>query len=232
MASAHFSTSARPLIIGHRGASGHAIENSLAAFRIAATPGHVARCDGVELDVHVTSDRHFVVHHDPVLSTGEQISQVPLSTVRAIRLADGSPVPTLDEALAVLGALEVFVEAKGLPADADAALHDKLRQDHPARRHIHAFDHRIIARLRRIDPEISLGVLSCSYPVDPVAQARQAGAATLWQLAALIDAPLVAACRAAGIALIAWTVNDRDEANRLRSLGVDGLCGNWPERLR
>ena len=229
---AHFSTVVKPVIIGHRGASGHALENSLAAFRIAATPGHPARCDGVELDIHVTSDGHFVVHHDPVLSSGEQISSLPLSRVRASVLGDGSPIPTLADAIETLVGLELFVEVKHLPPSADLPLVKLLGSHRGARWHLHAFDHRIIARLNGLVPPGSLGVLSASYPVDPVGPVQDAGAGTLWQQADLIDARLVAACHAAGVAVIAWTVNDRDCAATLTGLGVDGLCGNWPERLR
>lgn len=232
MASPVFSTTERPLLIGHRGASGHATENSLEAFRIAASPGHPGSCHGVELDLQTTSDGAFVVHHDPALATGELIATMPLSRVRATRLADGSPVPTLEAALQVLAGLEVFVEAKTLPPEADAALLALLRAHDPNRSAVHAFDHRVIARLRCADPDVRLGVLSGSYPVDPVRQVRDAGATMLWQEGYLIDAPLVAACRTEGIALIAWTVNEAAEGARLAELGVDGLCGNWPERLR
>jgi len=232
MTSPVFSTTARPLIIGHRGASGHAIENSLAAFRLAAARGLPASCHGVELDVQTTSDGKFVVHHDAALATGELIAAVPLSRVCATKLADGSRVPTLEAALDVLSGLEVFVEVKALPPEADAAILALLSQHGQQRSSIHAFDHRIVARLRRANPAVRLGVLSRSYPVAPVHQVTQAGATMLWQEAHLIDAPLVEACRAGGIALIAWTVNDAAEAQRLADLGVDALCGNWPERLR
>ena len=232
MASPLFFTAHRPMVIGHRGASGHAIENSLAAFRIAASPSHPGACDGVELDLQTTSDGALVVHHDAALASGELIAALPLRRVCATRLADGSPVPTLASALEALAGLEVFVEAKALPAEADRQLLAILRAYGRDRSSVHAFDHRIIARLRRADPDVRLGVLSASYPVDPMRQVLDAGATTLWQEASLIDALLVAACRAQEIALIAWTVNAASEAARLADLGVDGLCGNWPERLR
>ena len=134
--------------------------------------------------------------------------------------------------MAELEGLELFVEAKSVPPEADATLIAALRMPRQGTTHVHAFDHRIIARLRHQDPAISLGVLSASYPVDPIEQVKRAGANTLWQQATLIDRALVAACRHGGISLIAWTVNDREEAKALTALGVDGLCGNWPERLR
>jgi len=230
MASPRFPTAGHTFVIGHRGASGHAPENSLAAFRLAASKGGPAACDGVELDVRVTSDGEFVVHHDETLPSGEPIATSPMSAVRSARLADGSEIPTLSQALAALGSLEVFVEVKALPRSAGRALLAELGR-HRGRCHVHAFDHRIIARLRHLDAKIPLGVLSRCYPVDPVRQVEEAGASTLWQEAYLIDHALAITCRRSGIALVAWTVNDADEARRLATIGVDGLCGNWPERL-
>jgi glycerophosphoryl diester phosphodiesterase len=223
------STNRRPLIIGHRGASGRALENSLAAFRLAGEEG----CDGVELDVHLSRDGELIVHHDPEIPGGESIAALSLAEIRVRPLGDGHPAPTLAEVLAATAGLDVYIEAKTLPAEADARLLELIRADPtPARLHVHAFDHRIIARLARQAPLLSLGVLSASYPIDPIGPARDAGANTLWQARDLIDASLVARCREAGIAVIAWTVNDATEAARLTALGVAGLCGNWPDRLR
>ncbi|HEY3935282.1 MAG TPA: glycerophosphodiester phosphodiesterase [Gemmatimonadales bacterium] len=228
---AQFSTPTKALVIGHRGASGHAPENSLAAFRIAANGSHAGVCDGVELDIQTTSDGELVVYHDSVLATGEAIARLPGSRVRATILRDGTPIPTLQEALAVLGGVEVFIEAKHLPATADRSLMATIGA-FGGKCHLHAFDHRVVARLRRLDASLSLGILSRSYPVDPVAQVTHAGAGTLWQEAYLIDEALVTTCHAAGIRVIAWTVNNADEADALARIGVDGLCGDWPERLR
>ena len=51
------------LKIGHRGAKGHAPENTLISFQTAMDLG----VDGIELDVHLTSDNHLVVIHDDTL---------------------------------------------------------------------------------------------------------------------------------------------------------------------
>ncbi|HEX9894172.1 MAG TPA: glycerophosphodiester phosphodiesterase, partial [Gemmatimonadales bacterium] len=96
---------------------------------------------------------------------------------------------------------------------------------------VHSFDHRIIARLGRLRPSLPRGALSSSYPTDPLAPLEASGADTLWQEWQLIDRPLVEQVHRSGRRIIAWTVNDRAIARRLGDLGVDGLCGNYPERL-
>ncbi len=219
----------RPRILGHRGASGHAWENSLAAFREALRLG----ADGVELDVHVTADGALVVHHDPEIPGVGPIASARLQEVRKARLPNGEAIPTLAEALDVLEGKEVWVEVKALPETADAALLTALGgSPTPAGCAVHSFDHRIVARLGKAFPGLRRGVLSASYPLDPAGPMAAAGASALWQQWPLIDAELVAAVHRRGGEVIAWTVNDSGAARRLAALGVDALCGNYPERLR
>jgi glycerophosphoryl diester phosphodiesterase len=218
-----------PRVLAHRGASGHACENSLAAFREAVRLG----ADGVELDIHTTADGSLLIHHDPVIRGVGPIASHRLEAIRATPLPNGEPIPILEEALAVLGGLEVWIEVKALPASADLLLLGAIeRAPTPSRCAVHSFDHRIVARLGARRPALRRGVLSASYPIDPVGPMVAAGASALWQASELIDAELVDAVHRHGGEVIAWTVNDPALARRLAALGVDALCGNYPERLR
>jgi glycerophosphoryl diester phosphodiesterase len=219
----------RPSVIAHRGASADETENSLAAFRRAVALG----ADGIELDIHSTRDGHFVVHHDAVLAELGTISELDATAVRSHRLANGEPVPSLSEALDAIGHRDVWVELKTLDARFDEALLHTL--DHgpaPAQYAVHAFDHRIVARLGARRPDLGRGVLLSSYLLDPLAPLVATGATTLWQEQHLIDAALVERVHAEGYAIVGWTVNSLADATRLVRLGVDGLCGNYPERIR
>lgn len=218
-----------PRVLAHRGASGHALENSLAAFREAIRLG----ADGVELDIHTTADGCLLIHHDPVIPGLGPIASHSLEAIRATPLPNGEPIPTLEEALAALGGLEVWIEVKALPASADRLLLAAIdRAPTPSRCAVHSFDHRIVARLGALRPALRRGVLSSAYPADPVGLLSAAGATALWQACDSVDAELVAAVHSHGGEVIAWTVNDAALARRLAALGVDALCGNYPERLR
>ena len=220
---------APPRILAHRGASGHAEENSLAAFEAARKLG----ADGVELDVHASADGVLLVRHDAELPGTGSIASLPSASVRSWSGADSQPIPTLDEALGILGGMEVWIELKALPEAADNALFAAIdRAPSPELCRIHSFDHRIVARLGQKRPSLPRGVLSASYPMDPLEPLLATGAGTLWQEWRLIDRELVAALHGAGRSLVAWTVNDATVAQRLAALGVDALCGNYPERLR
>jgi glycerophosphoryl diester phosphodiesterase len=189
--------------------------------------------NGIELDIHTSMSGDLMVHHDPVLAGRGAIADLDLATIRTCRLSNGEPIPTLHEALGAIGPkLEVWIEIKALPPTSDSRLFEAIDQSpRPAGCAVHSFDHRIIARLGEKRPTLRRGILSASYPVDPVAPLKAAQASVLWQEWHLIDADLVTAIHQSGGELFAWTVNQSDHAKRLAALGVDALCGNWPDRL-
>lgn len=219
----------RPRILAHRGASGHAAENSLEAFRLAVSLG----ADGVELDVHSTRDGAIVVHHDPDLPGLGPIRDLSATEARRYRIRNGEPLPSLEQALEVLRGLEVWVEVKGLAPAYDQRLLDTLDGGpEPARYGVHSFDHRIVARLGRLRPELRRGALLSSYLIDVVEAVKRSGAEAVWQEWHLIDRDLVRAAHTAGLEVIAWTVDDPAACRQLAAAGVDALCGNWPDRIR
>src|SRR3954451_9117490 len=91
------------LVYGHRGLSGRFPENTLLACREALAAGG----DGIEFDVHATSDGVPVIIHDrglerPANGMGK-VDEVPLSRLRALDAGRGERVPTLAEVLDLVG---------------------------------------------------------------------------------------------------------------------------------
>lgn len=219
----------RPRVIAHRGASGYEYENSRAAFRRAV----ILDADGIELDVHSTRDGGIVVHHDPEIPGVGPIAQLSLAEARNARIRNGEPLPLLTEILELVGPREVWVEVKSLPAAYDQQLLDVLDGGPaPERYAVHSFDHRIIDRLGEARPSLRRGILLSAYLKDPVSVMRAVGATTLWQEWQLIDQDLVNQIHDSGGELIAWTVNELGDLDRMVRVGVDGLCGNYPDRIR
>jgi glycerophosphoryl diester phosphodiesterase len=219
----------RPTVIAHRGASGYEYENSRAAFRRAV----MLDADGIELDVHATRDGAIVVHHDEVLPELGPIGRLSLADLRQYRLRSGDSVPLLAEVLDIVGDRDVWVEIKSLAAAFDGALLAVLDAGPaPARYGVHAFDHRIIRRIGLLRPRLRRGVLLASYVLDPVAVLRDVGATTLWQEWHMVDQALVDLVHDAGCGIIAWTVNEIADIQMMARLGVDGICGNYPDRIR
>jgi glycerophosphoryl diester phosphodiesterase len=201
-------------------------ENTLAGFALAVSAG----AQGIELDVHATADGIVIVHHDPVLpappgaphgATGPAIRSLTFAQLRH-ETFHGGEIPSLEEALACIdGRAVVYVEIKA--PDIERAVVDELLA-HEAPAAIHSFDHRIAQRVRHLAPQLATGILSSSYLLEPEGALRAAQARDFWQSWELIDGPLVERIHAAGGRVIAWTVNGLDAVERLRALGVDGLC--------
>lgn len=189
--------------------------------------------DGVELDVHATRDGTIVVHHDPELPGVGPIAQLTTEEARQVRIRNGETLPLLQEVLELIGDHDVWVEVKSLPSDHDQALLAVLDAGPaPGRYAVHSFDHRIVRRLGEARPDLARGILLSAYLNETVAAMRAVGATTLWQEWQLVDEALVKAVHAAGCRIHAWTVNEVGDLEHLVRLGVDGLCGNYPDRIR
>jgi glycerophosphoryl diester phosphodiesterase len=193
------------------------LENTLPSFSAALEEG----ADGIELDVHATADGVVVVHHDPVLG-GLEISRTTWPALRATELAPGVHIPTLREVCSlVAGGVELFVEIKG--AAIETQVIDALR-DYAGLAAIHSFDHALIGRLAHRGVRHRLGLLYDERPVRLTAAMQELGALDVWPDRRLVTQLLIDEVHAAGGRVIPWTVNDANEARRLASWRVDGVC--------
>jgi glycerophosphoryl diester phosphodiesterase len=139
-------------------------------------------------------------------------------------------VPTLDEVLEVVDArCQVYIEIKTTAAVESVVRRLKTRRSWCA---LHAFDHRIPAFARALDPELTTGILLVSYLVDVAAAMRAAGARHLWQQADYIDRDLVKRVHEdVRGRVFAWTVNDVARARELAAMGVDAICTDMPREM-
>jgi glycerophosphoryl diester phosphodiesterase len=222
----------RPLVLGHRGASSEAPENTIAAFALAAARG----ADGVELDVRRTSDRALVVHHDAEVAGVGLIVDVEFAALRAARPG----IPTFAETLdACEGMRLVNVELKCCAWEPDAdperivargVAAEIAARGAYATTVVSSFDLAMIDDVRTFDPAIDTGWLIHGQDPQPlVAKAQARGHAWLHPDWGLLDANLdatVAAARDAGIRLDTWTVDDPDAIRRFATAGVDAIITN------
>ncbi len=211
-----------PQIIGHRGAPGEHVENTLASFQRALELG----ADAIELDVHATADRVPVVHHDPVLSEGgPPIATLTLAALESEARHAGKQVPTLSAVLDMVGArADLYVELKGRAIEGDVISVLRASPGGGERCAVHAFDHRAAAAARALDGSLPGGILLVSYLVDTRSALRAADARDLWMWWEMIDVELVQVVHGVGGRVIAWTVNSGEAAMALARMGVDGIC--------
>jgi len=143
---------ARPLIIGHRGASGRLPENTIAAFRGAIDDG----ADGVELDVRLSADGRAVVIHDATLERTLGARR-RVGDLRAAEL-EAVGVPSLASVFELTAASRaiVYVEVKGGGGPLEAAVVDDIaRHGCRDRAVVLSFNHASLRRVRELDGGIA-----------------------------------------------------------------------------
>ena len=207
-----------PLRIAHRGMPRRERENTLPSFSAALAAG----ADGIELDVHATADGVVVAHHDAQLDGGVSIARTSWSELQRAAEVARIEVPTLASVCELVGErAELLVEIKGAAIERQVV---EVLAGHRGKSAIHSFDHAAIARLARLDESLRLGLLFEDRVPDVAAMLASCGAMDAWPRHSLVDRPLVESVHRAGGRVIAWTVNDRTDIERLSALGVDGLC--------
>ena len=193
-------------------------ENTLPSFAAALDLG----ADGIELDVHATSDRVVVVHHDAHLHDGRSIAGTTWADLRQAADFAGYEIPRLDAVCELVGGrAELFVEIKGIGIEDDVL---RVITGPQVRAAIHSFDHAMIARLARRDGTPRLGLLFEDAIPDVAALLAAHGARDAWPHHSLVDERMVASVHGVGGRVIAWTANAPDDISRLAALGVDGIC--------
>ena len=210
-------------IIAHRGVPRQEPENSLPGFELAVRQ----KVHGIELDVHATKDGVVVVHHDPNIRHGPLINTLTLTELHRYPLAPGVEIPTLAAVLDRMAKSTpppvVYVEVKGKGIE-EAVIEVLDHARVPTA--VHAFDHRVAARVTSIRPSIPTGILLDSYLIDPGGALQDAGARDYWIQWSFIDRDLVRRVHDVDGRVIAWTVNDRADVVALTALGVDGVCSD------
>ena len=230
------------LAIAHRGASGYAPENTLAAFRRAVAQGVTF----IETDLHLTRDAHFVAVHDETIdrTTNGQgaVHQMTLAELR--RLDAGSwfasefmseRLPTLEEILDFAKKNDVvfYLELKpnGFWGGEHALISALRAANEIARSVIISFDPAILASLRKIEPTLMTGLLYDGSADKPFDRALEIGVRQLVIRGDLVSPNLLQQARKQDLQVVCWTVNSLAHMRMLVAAGVDGIMTDYPDRL-
>ncbi len=216
------------LLIGHRGASGLAPENTLASFAKAVALG----VDGVELDVRLADGEIVVIHDERVDRTTNGrglVSELSFDALRGLDAGDGERIPTLAEVLAeVPPQVAINVELKGAGCAAPVA--EMLAgQRRPLL--VSSFDHAALAAFHAACPDIPCAPLLHRWRQDVQAVASGLDAWAV-NIADRIATPAhINAIRSWGRRCLVYTVGEPDRARQLEAIGASGLFTDYPDRL-
>jgi glycerophosphoryl diester phosphodiesterase len=217
------------VVIGHRGAAGLVPENTLPSFRRAYACGVSA----VELDVYTVEGELVVIHDDTVDRTTNGTGAMSAQTLESLRSLDagaGAGVPLLAEVVAELPAgIGLNVELKGPGTAIPLARFLSRHPNHDVL--VSSFDHGLLERFRREDPDTRVAPLFGRWRV------------TAWRTAAELDAWAInlsrravtparlEAARQRGLRSFVYTVNDLEDARALIALGASGIFTDFPDLI-
>ena len=238
-----FGSNPGPYVIGHRGASGYAPENTMVSFERALA----LRADAIELDIHPTRDGELVVIHDFTLDrTTSGKGPVAAHTLAEIQALDAGSwfdpafaearVPSLRAVLAwARGRTKVVIEIKlgpvWYPNIEELLLRELDRTNMRGDVLVISFDHTSVQKLKQLAPDVITGVLYGARVIDSVSLARNAGAELLMPNWAFLTRDEVNAAHEAGLLIAPWGGAEQDYRFILAT-GVDAVGADFPDRPR
>jgi glycerophosphoryl diester phosphodiesterase len=224
----------------HRGASGHAPENTLAAIRLAMETG----AEMCELDVQQTADDQLVVVHDDALDrTTNGKGNVWEMTLAELQQCDagswfdprfaGEKLPALEAVIALVrGKMQLNIEAKIHDHERNVAsliLETLKREGFEEECVVTSFDHKVVDEIKTLAPELTVGYIFGWREFS--AEVFSGKVELLSAHYSLADAAFLERARAAGKKVHVWTVNDQWLMRRMIEMRVDGIITNYPDRL-
>jgi len=233
----------KPWVIAHRGASGHAPENTLSAFERAVQLG----AGFIETDLHLTRDARFVAIHDLTLERTTNghgaVRDFTLAELRGLdagmwydRKYMGEHIPTLEEVLEFSRKHDVvfYLEVK---YDAAWGMHHALvgalrKAQDAARTIVISFDPGTLDSVRKLDSSIMTGLLIEEANSEIIRSSLDVGARQLCPRSTLVTPDLVAEAHRADLHVATWTVNQAEEMRSVIAAGVDGVMTDFPDRLQ
>ena len=222
------------LCIGHRGAMGHAPENTLLSMQKALDLG----VPWVELDVYEV-EGHLIVIHDKTLERTTNgagyVMEQTFDYLRSLDAGKGQKIPTLDEVFDLIQRKAgINIELKGPDtAGPVAAFIDRYRLNGWTDDEIlvSSFNHRELKKIKGLDGKVRIGPLIKEIPEGNAAFAEEMGAFTVHVSLKYITRAFVEDAHHRGLKVYVYTINRLNDIARMRSFGVDGVFTNYPERV-
>ncbi|UTW63027.1 hypothetical protein KFE98_02385 [bacterium SCSIO 12741] len=243
-------------IIAHRGASGWAPENTLAAFQKALDIG----VDAIEIDVRPTRDQRIVVFHDKNLNRTTplrgRVRRRYLAELQGTDASDwfgrpdyfGETIPTLDQTLELLnGQCELLIEIKSEGRLIKAPFLRRLFEliDHYQAHEwviLQSFDTRVLRNIHRLRPDLRLQkLIVLKVPLiglqfDKTVMLENILKTPYYESINMdhrfVTPPLIRKIHRHRKKICCWTVNNPIRMRQLQKKGVDGIITNYPDRLK
>ena len=224
------------LKIAHRGARGYEPENTLKSFQKALD----LNADGIELDVHLSSDGHLIVIHDETIDRTTNgkgfVNTFTLAELKTFLIDDQYEIPTLKEVFDLVNKkCLINIELKGLgTADKVAALIEEyIAYQNWNYGHfiVSSFNWNLLQETSNLNSNIAIGVLTEEDVEKALAFAEVIEAEAIHPDYQLLNLENVQEMQEKGFMVLPWTVNSPEDIQKIKSYQVDGIISDFPDRL-
>ncbi len=224
------------LRIGHRGAMGHAPENTLVSFQKALE----LKVDMIELDVQLCKTGELVVIHDLTVDRTTNgigyVSELTLEELKHLDAGEGQSIPLLVEVLDVIdrkAKVNIELKGKGTAEKVGQLIYEYIKNNGWSQDDfiVSSFDHQELKLFKQGYPKIPVGLLIYHLPYDLAQPAEDFKAQYLNASLAFYSKELVVDAHERGIQVLIYTVNEEKDIERCRKDGVDGVFSNYPDRV-
>ncbi|MCV9931541.1 glycerophosphodiester phosphodiesterase family protein [Flavobacterium sp. LS1R47] len=224
------------LKIAHRGARGYEPENSLRAFQKAIE----MKADGIELDVHLSSDGHLIVIHDETIDRTTNgkgfVNTLSLQQLKEFRIENKLQIPTLPEVFDLVNQqCFINIELKGQgTADAVAALIELYVTENNWNYDsfiVSSFEWDFLQRINNLNSEIPIGVLTETDIASAITFAKQIKAKAIHPDFNLLNKENTIQIQEKGFQVFPWTVNETADIARVKTYNVNGIISDFTDRI-
>ena len=221
------------ICFAHRGASGHAPENTLLSMKTALAMGAA----WIELDVFCVRGELLVIHDSRVDRTTNgtgSIHRLALTVIRSLDAGAGERIPLLREVFDTLnGNAGINIELKGenTARPVAALIHEYVRQGNyrPDQFIVSSFNHQELMRFKGEAPDIRTGANIFCLPVQNARFAQHMGVDAVHIHKDCVTRAFVEDTHDRGLAVYVFTLNHEEEVSDMERMGADGFFTNFPE---
>ncbi|MDA6070522.1 glycerophosphodiester phosphodiesterase [Flavobacterium sp. AC] len=224
------------LKIAHRGAKGYEPENTLKSFQKALD----LNADGIELDVHLSSDGHIIVIHDETIDRTTNgkgfVNAFSLAELKTFLIDGKYQIPTLKEVFDLVDKkCLINIELKGLGTAGKVVA---LIEEYIAEKNwnykdfiVSSFEWDLLQETSNLNSNILIGVLTEEDLDKALAFAELIKAFAINPDFQLLSSEKVKLIQEKGFLVFPWTVDDEKDIKKIKSYNVDGIISDFPDKL-
>ncbi|MDG3584003.1 glycerophosphodiester phosphodiesterase [Galbibacter pacificus] len=226
-----------PIAIGHRGARGHVIENSLPSIKKGMDLG----ADAIEIDVFKIADGSIVVFHDDTVDrltkASGPIEKYTKPELDTLSLEGNVKIPTLTEVLDLMdkkAMLNIELKGAGTAGPVYKIVQQYIQENGWILNDfiISSFKWDELEKMRGLDAQIPIGILTSKDIQGAIAEGEKLKAVAIHPNYKSLNAENVKEMHAKNFKIYPWTVNDSADIQQMKSFNVDGIITDYPERVR